>query len=121
MKKIFLTIAAAAVLLLALVACGGSNDGLVGTWEGYVQESGLRMDYSFEFNADGTGRERVFNSIMTLSTNPFTWTSEDGVLSITLGVNTHHYYYEIDGSTLSLTSTSGSMWQDRPGSLERVN
>jgi len=82
-------------------------DGIIGVWAG-IGEGGMR--YRLTFNADGTGRQRVnarSPATMVLQNDAFTWESiTDGQVTITLGVNTWAYYYEIDGSTLSLESVN---------------
>lgn len=92
MKK-FTAMILVALLALSLIACGGtSGKSIVGTWEldsgvGEDAEQAVSlmkafgMTMSITFNADGTGTvDSAFGE--EKSSEPFTYTYEDGVLKV---------------------------------------
>ena len=102
MKKLFFMMLVVCVLL-ALAACGGGRgSGLPGEWEGRADGMALVL----VFSSDGTGYESWYTTgamRMRLSRDRITWETDSGNLTITLGVNSRTYEYEIDGNTLTLS------------------
>ena len=93
MKKI-ICVALCALMVLSLVACGGSKS-VVGKWAFGVN--------TFEFNDDGT-----FAASCNGMENSGTYTAEDGKITMTykslIGQETTtELTYELSGSTLKLT------------------
>lgn len=91
MKK-WIAVMLVALMALSMIACGGKDTGVVGTWEldsgdgdeakSYVAMMKLfGMDMSLTFNEDGTGSIDSKLGDETDST-PFTYTYADGVLTI---------------------------------------
>lgn len=109
-----LALMCAVLMVLSLAACGsdgGSSNGgnetvvpateaaptIVGDWK---YEGG---DYIYHFKEDGTGTYDISGSTMN-----FTYTAEDGKLTITYdGSSPMELQYSIDGDTLNVKDSFG--------------
>jgi hypothetical protein len=93
MKKLFLAVILAVILVLSLCACAGNSNidrALVGTWEGKSPITGASR--TLEFSANGSGVDSGYG----MST-AFTWKVENNRLHITYGaVATMVGEYEIE-------------------------
>ena len=103
MKKILALVLVMVLSIGFLAACGEKEDdsgsaSIVGTWE---YENG---GYTYEFKEDGTGTYDV-GTVME-----FTYTAEDGVLSILYTNNTSPTVldYTITGKKLNIKDSFGS-------------
>lgn len=103
MKKTLKALAIVAILLSALFALTGcekskSTNPIVGTWK---YEQG---EYTYTFKEDGTG-DYAFSSTKM----EFTYTAQDGKLSITYKGSTAPFEseYSVNGDTLNIKDSLG--------------
>ena len=103
MKKTWIWLLIAMILVASLTACGTSR--LVGTWQATINGSEGQMT----LNKDGTG-EVVSDGI----TRPCTWEVTDDKLTVTQDLGDHEYIlfdrvtYVVEGQTLTITSMQGN-------------
>ena len=94
--------------IFALAGCGKQNSGqtatqnqdpIVGVWKTPVG------DYTYHFNADGTGYYDVYGTIMN-----FTYKTEGSKIAITYEGNSDAFEttYSIDGDTLNVKDSYGN-------------
>lgn len=98
MKRFFYILLLFAVLL-SFAACGTAKPTIVGTWHGEDGEHKL----VYVFRDDGTGTATAGNA-----TAEFTYSVEDGCLTVTLGGNTDTASIEISDTSLSITDEFGT-------------
>lgn len=100
-----LGVIAAIVLVIGVFAGCGKKETVVGTWEG--------DDYTYTFNADGTGTQQIGGININISS----YTAKDGKLSITvtyLGTDdTTDYTYTLKNNVLTLTSGDDTITLNR--------
>ena len=95
MKKL-VSLSLVAVMMFALVACGGSD--IVGTWS--ATEMGIKVTYTFE--DDGTGSAETLGMKMDLE---YEVDGDEITMKVSMmGVSEEDTYkFKIDGDTLKLT------------------
>ena len=131
-KRLLLLFALSSVMAMFLVACGGGNgddaDGggaLVGRWEAVsfeFIENGYTTDFEeisggeiyLEFFSDGNGMWADFGQ-----RDSFTWSSDNGRLTIVESGEAFVIDYSISGSTLTMNHDYG--WGIEITTLRRVN
>lgn len=93
------------VLVVGVFAGCGKKDLVVGTWEG--------DDYTYTFNADGTGTQQIGG----INVNISSYEAKDGKLSITvtyLGTDdTTEFTYTLKKDVLTLTSGDDTITLNR--------
>lgn len=102
------------LLVFAVAACG-SEDTLIGTWEGPmelsvlgvgVEEPGTTVEtIRFTFSEDGTGSLELTSDLILaeMPYQSFRYTAEDDQLTLTLhNGQTTTFTYTLDGDTLTL-------------------
>ncbi|MBE7000540.1 MAG: hypothetical protein IJF34_06600 [Clostridia bacterium] len=106
MKKLILPLIVA-LLVLALASC--TLGGVVGSWKSETEILGFSAETVYTFEKDGNGR---YSTLLGVDVD-FTYTLEDGILTITthaLGLsNSTEYECSRDGDTLTLTKDGTSV------------
>ena len=98
MKRLFALILTVGILF-TLMACGGEEPTVVGTWMGNDGDDELL----YVFREDGTGTAKAGNA-----SSDFTYAIENGKISVTVGGTTNSASFEVTESTLSLTDEYGT-------------
>ncbi len=105
MKKLAVLLCCA---LIYISLCGCGKDTIVGTWLGdasFISENGAEtVDYYYCFYEDGTGK----HGNDTFGFSEFTYTADDGVLTISTDDRVIEMTYEIDGYTAVFTTRGSS-------------
>jgi hypothetical protein len=106
MKKIISCILIVAMVAVVFAGCANPQKKILGTWTGESTLLGIVAEYSFTFNADGTGKMTAAKDIGV----SMTYTISEEKLSITtslLGIDsTTDYTYSFDKDTLTLSDGS---------------
>ena len=106
MKKILLLLLAA-LLIMALTSC--TLGGVVGSWKNETEILGFAAETVYTFEKDGTGH---YSTILGVDVD-FTYTLEDGILTITTHVlglsHSNEYEYSRKGDTLTLIRDESSV------------
>ncbi len=106
MKKFarLLALVLVAVMTLSLVACGGLESKLAGKWKGTAEESGMKVNVTFEF--DDEKKELTMEvSLMGITQDETVDYEVDGDKLI---IDGEEVEYELDGDNLIIKSEDSS-------------
>jgi len=111
-KKVMMIVLTMIITLFIFAACGGGNSPLVGRWDA-IEIDGMEMPegvgMEIYFSSDGTGiiTEDIFGDTYE---EHITWSSDDGIVTITDDWGTDSGRYRVNGRRLYLYDDTDSVF-----------